>query len=137
MKWRSDKKGPFLEKSNENLQKWWFLVWLKKNVMKICKNGEFRHNFRHFRPRKNVLGIANTHLCVKNQKNLMMKSRKWENAKKRFFRHFQPKKMYFENRAPSLFGHCHFLSFCQKSEKTNEPIPRKAGNRRKDEHRLI
>ena len=38
--------------------------------------------------------------------------------------------VFSENRAPSLFGHCHFASLCQKSEKTNEPIPRKAGNRR-------
>ena len=42
-----------------------------------------------------------------------------------------------ENRAPSHFGHCHFESFCQKSEKTNEPISRKAGNRRRDGQRLI
>ena len=53
--------------------------------------------------------------------------------------------IFFENRAPSHFGHCHFASLRQKSEKTNEPIPRKAGNRqtneltneRTNEHRLI
>ena len=53
--------------------------------------------------------------------------------KNRFFQHisgiFGRKNMFFENRAPSHFGHCHFASLCQKSEKTNEPIPRKAGNR--------
>ena len=42
-----------------------------------------------------------------------------------------PKKNFFiENRAPSHFGHCRFASLYQKSEKTNEPIPRKAGNRK-------
>ena len=50
------------------------------------------------------------------------------------FRHisgiFGQKKNFLKNRTPSLFGHCHFASLCQKSEKTNEPIPRKAGNRR-------
>ena len=45
---------------------------------------------------------------------------------------FSRKKFFFENRAPSHFGHCHFASLCKKSEKTNEPIPRKAGNRRTD-----
>jgi len=43
---------------------------------------------------KHVLSIANTHLCAKNQKKLMMKSRK--NAKKSvfpaYFRHFRPEK---------------------------------------------
>ena len=42
-----------------------------------------------------------------------------------------PQNFFFENRAPSLFGHCcHFAPLCQKSEKTNEPIPRIAGNRK-------
>ena len=53
------------------------------------------------------------------------------------FRHisgiFGRKKIFSENRAPSHFGHCHFAPLCQKSEKTNEPISRKAGNRRTDE----
>ena len=69
--------------------------------------------------------------------------------KNRFFRHisgiFSQKFFFFENRAPSLFGNRHFASLCKKLEKTNEPIPRKAGNRRTDErtnertdeHRLI
>ena len=65
--------------------------------------------------------------------------------KNRVFRHisgiFVPKKIFSENRAPSHFGDCHFASLCQKSAKTNEPISRKAGNRRTDErtneHRLI
>ena len=47
-----------------------------------------------------------------------------------YFRHFRPEKFFSENRAPSHFGHCHFASLCQISEKTNEPISRKAGNRR-------
>ena len=57
--------------------------------------------------------------------------------KNRFFRYisgiFGRKKIFPENRAPSLFGHCHVAPLCQKSEKTNEPIPRKSGNRRTDE----
>ena len=52
--------------------------------------------------------------------------------KNQFFRHisgiFRRKKFFFENRAPSLFGHCHFAPLCQKSAKNNEPIPRKAGS---------
>ena len=75
------------------------------------------------------------HLCAKDQKKLMMNSR--EKAEKpvfpAYFRHFRPKKFFFENRAPSHFGHCHFASQkseSEKSEKTNEPISRKAGNRR-------
>ena len=43
------------------------------------------------------------------------------------------KKMFFDNRAPSHFGHCHFASLGKKSAKTNEPISRKAGNRRMNE----
>ena len=81
-----------------------------------------------------VWSIANTHLHAKNQKKLSMKSRKM--PKNRFFRHisgiFGRKNYFFENQAPSHFGHCHFASLCQKSEKTNEPISRKAGNRRTD-----
>ena len=81
-----------------------------------------------------VIGIANAHLCAKNQKKLMMKSR--ENAKKPVFRHisgiFGRKWIFSGNRAPSHFGHCYFAPLCQKSEKTNEPISRKAGNRRTD-----
>ena len=73
----------------------------------------------------------------------MMKSR--ENAKKpvlpAYFQHFRLEKDFSENQASSHFGHCHFASLCKKSEKTNEPIPRKAGNGRTngrtDEHRLI
>ena len=60
-----------------------------------------------------------------------------ENAKKQFFRHisgiFGRKNTFFGNPARSHFGHCHFASLCQESEKTNEPISRKAGNRRTNE----
>ena len=50
---------------------------------------------------------------------------------------FGRKKIFLENRAPSYFGHCHFASsLCEKPEKTNEPIPRKAGNRRTNERTL-
>ena len=82
-----------------------------------------------------IMGIANTHLCAKNQKKLMKESR--ENVKKLGFRHisgiFDRKKIFSGNQAPSYFGDCHFASLCQKSAKTNEPISRKAGNRRTNE----
>ena len=82
-----------------------------------------------------ILSIANTHLYAKNQRKLMMKSR--ENAKKpvfpTYFRDFRPEKYVFQKSARSHFRHCHFAPLYQKSEKTNEPIPRKAGNRRTNE----
>ena len=62
-------------------------------------------------------------------------------SKNWFFQDFRLEKFFFENWAPSLFGNRHFASLCEKSVKTNEPIPRKAGNRRTDgqmdEHWLI
>ena len=86
------------------------------------------------------MSIANVHLSAKNQNKLMKESP--ENAKKNwFFRHisgiFSQKKNFSRNRALSHFGDCHFASLCQKSEKTNEPISRKAGNEQTDEQRLI
>ena len=70
--------------------------------MKICKNGDFRYISGIF-DRKNkfskiglihVLSIANTRLCAKSQRKLMMKSN--ENAKKPVFpaylRNFRPEK---------------------------------------------
>ena len=105
------------KKSNENLQKRRFPAYI-----------------RYFLPEKffSKIGHFNTHLCAKNQEKLMMKSR--ENAKKPVFPAFLVGKIFFpENRAPSHFGYCHFASLCHKSEKTNEPILRKAGNRRTDE----
>ena len=45
-----------------------------------------------------VMSIANTHLCAKNWKKLMMKSR--ENAKKpvfsAYFRYFRPEKIFYQ-----------------------------------------
>ena len=74
----------------------------------------FRVDFRHFQPEKNffskiglshILGIANTHLCAKNQEKLMMKSR--ENAKKPvfpgYFRHFRPEKNVFRKSGSVTF----------------------------------
>ena len=70
--------------------------------MKIWKNGDFRHISGIFGRKKifpknrtqPCLSIANTHLCAKNQKKLMMESR--ENAKKTvfpaYFRYFRPEK---------------------------------------------
>ena len=62
----------------------------------------------------------------------MMKSR--ENDLKTDFSGIFPaflvgKIFFFKNQAPSHFGHYHFALLCQKSEKTNEPISRKSGNR--------
>ena len=106
--------------------------------MKNCKNGDFRHISGILAGKKislkielgHVLNITNAHLCGENQKNLMMKSR--ENAKKPgfpvYFRHFRPEMDFFSEIDGN--GHCHFASLCQKSAKTNEPISRKAGNRR-------
>ena len=78
------------KKSNENLQKRRFPAY-----------------FRYFRPEKNfsqkiglrhALSIANTHLCAKNQKKLMMKSR--ENVQKpvfpAYFRYFLPEKSFYK-----------------------------------------
>ena len=84
-----------------------------------------------------IIRIISTYLCAKNQKKLMKESR--ENVKKPGFpaenigKTFFPGKKFFSgNRAPSHFGDCHFASLCQKLAKTNEPISRKAGNRRTD-----
>ena len=56
-------------------------------------------------------GLANTHLCAKNQKKLMMKSR--ENAKKpvfpAYFRHFRPEKYVFRKSCSVTFQ---VLPFC-------------------------
>ena len=84
-----------------------------------------------------VLAIANMHLCAKCQKTEKLEKM----PKNRFFRHisgiFGRERSFFENRAPSHFGHYYFASLCQKSEKTNEPISRKAGNRRTDERTKV
>ena len=63
----------------------------------------------------------------------MMKSR--ENAQKpvfpAYFRYLQPEENLFgKSGSVPLFEHCHFPPLCQKSEKTNEPIPRKAGTKK-------
>ena len=68
--------------------------------MKISKNGDFRY-ISGIYPEKllpkiglgHVLSIANTHLCAKNQKKLMIKSR--ENAKKPGFPAFSAGKKFF------------------------------------------
>mgnify|MGYP007015776684 CR=1 FL=1 len=52
---------------------------------------------------------------------------------RQFLAQICPNKFFLKNRAPSRSGHCHFASLCKKSEKTNEPILRKAGNRRTNE----
>ena len=81
--------------------------------MKICKTA-ISAIFPDFRPEKNIflkirlddiLSIVNTHLCAKNQKKLMIKSR--ENAKKPVFRHiygiFGRKKYLFQKSGTVTF----------------------------------
>ena len=78
-----------------------------------------------------IMGIANTHLCAKNQKKLMKESR--ENVKKpsfpAYFRYFQPGKIFFRKSGSVTFW---ALPFCIFVPKINETISRKAGNRRTD-----
>ena len=66
-----------------------------------------------------VLGIANTHLCAKNQKKLMMKSR--ENAKKpvfpAYFRHFRPEMNFFRKSGSVTFWALPFCIIVQKIRK--------------------
>ena len=45
---------------------------------------------------------------------------------------YGPKKIFIKNQAPSLFKLNNFPSSCKKSEKTNDPILRKAPDRRTD-----
>ena len=70
--------------------------------MKICKNGDFRHISGIFGRKKlfskieigHFLGIVNTHLCAKNWKKLMMKSREMDKKPvfPAYFRYFRPEK---------------------------------------------
>ena len=82
-----------------------------------------------------ILGFLALYLSAKNQKKLMKQF--CTKSKNPIFGwvldQICPKKIFFENRAPSHFGHCHFACLCQKSGKTNETISRKAGNKRTDE----
>ena len=74
-----------------------------------------------------VMGIANKHLCAKNQKKLMKESR--ENVKKTgfpaYFWYFRPEKVFLKNRTPPCFGHCYYAFLNKQSVKTNEEILRK------------
>ena len=75
--------------------------------MKICKNGDFRYIF--FTGKKffskiglgHVLSNPNMHLCAKNQKKLMVKSR--ENAKKPVFPAFSAGKNFFKKSGSVTF----------------------------------
>ena len=78
-------------------------------------------------------GPCTLHLCKKSEKSSEAILHKVQ--KTLFLGRFLPKfaqKNFNENRASSYFGHYHFASLCNKSENSNEPIPRKAGNRRTD-----
>ena len=78
-----------------------------------------------------------TSLCKKSEKINEAISRKAQ--KPLFWAHFGPisdpigpTKFFIKNRALSHLRVYHFAPLCKKSEKTNEPILRKAGNRRTD-----
>ena len=76
------------------------------------------------------------HLRHQNQALVLFSFKNFnaQSPKNPIFRQFLaqicPQNFFFKNWAPSHFGHCHFASLCQKSEKTNEPISRKAENRK-------
>ena len=77
--------------------------------MKICKNGDFRYISGIFDRKKkfskiglgHVLSNPNMHLCAKNQKKLMVKSR--ENAKKPVFPAFSTGKNVFRKSGSVTF----------------------------------
>ena len=48
-----------------------------------------------------------------------------------------PNLFFFENRAPSHFGHHHFAPLYQKSKDSYDSILRKVGNRRTDERTQV
>ena len=93
----------------------------------IFKNGDFRHISGIFGRKKNfskiglgyVMSIANTHLCAKNLKKLMMKSR--ESAKKpvfpAYFRHFRLEKIFFRKSGSVTFRRLPFCIFVPKIRK--------------------
>ena len=105
-----------------------------KSPIKICTNSDFRHISSIF-GRKRIFLKNRTRpyasLCKKSDKTNEEISRKCQ--KTGFFSIFPAfsagNEFFFENRAPSHFEYCHFASLCQKSEKTNELLSRKAGNR--------
>ena len=83
---------------------------MKKKPKQNLQKRQFPAYFRHFRPEKNFSQksdsvIVNTHLCAKNQKKLMIKSR--ENAKKpvfpAYFQHFRPKNIFFQKSGSVTF----------------------------------
>ena len=83
-----------------------------------------------------LFSSTNAHLCAKKlEKSNDKISRK--SQKIAFFGTFPAlvtgKNFFLENPAPSHFGYHHFASLCKISEKTNEPITRKASNRQTDE----
>ena len=93
--------------SNKNLQKWRVPAY-----------------FRYFRPEKkffsriglsHVLSIANTHLCAKNQKKLMRKSR--ENTQKPVFPAFSAAKIFFLKIGLRHFLNIAILHLCAKNKK--------------------
>ena len=97
--------------------------------MKIYKNGDFRHISGIFGRKKmfskiglnHILGIIHTHLCAKNQKKLMMKSR--ENAKKTdfsgIFPAFSARKMCFSKIG---LGHIKEIAILHQCAKFHEKI---------------
>ena len=100
----------------------------KKRKSVFCDEKKFsgKNCFGH------ILWYLALYLSAKNQKKLMKQF--CTKSKKPYFQAVfgpnLPQIFFFENRSPSHFRDCHFTPLCQKSEKTNEPIPRKAENRK-------
>ena len=92
--------------------------------MKISKNGDFRY-ISGIYPEKilskiglgHVLSIPNMHLCAKNQKKLMMKSR--ENAKKPGFPAFSAGKICFSKIG---LGHISDIAILHQCTKFHQKI---------------
>ena len=82
-----------------------------------------------------LLSTMINYFHARNQKKIMIQF--FTKSKKPVFQPFfdpnLPKICFFENRAPSHSRVYSHAPLCQKSENLNEPISRKAGNRRTDE----
>ena len=112
---------------------------IRKKPEQNLQKRRFPAHFRFYRPEKffsrktvfnsfsAVLMRIFVHKLQKFNDKISRKSPK--NAFFGTFLALVTKNFFFENPAPSHFGYHNFASLCKKSEKTNEPIPRKADNR--------
>ena len=86
-----------------------------KGAMRQCRFGEIHHKGSILKVQAQTISSQTQYSC---------------GTRKKAFPHLGKKVSYpYLNRAPSYFGNSHFASSCQKSDKTNEPITRIAGNR--------